>query len=1564
MASAKQLCAHLTAKALVQARRASDIGCLAEDLPPFDPETLAAGLASLVGRPLRLAMLGYPGARDLSRRGVEFTMSETTANTWRNDAKASKGTPLFVVVQGTVSKLKSLQSSLTIITDRQLRLLLAEEAISWSDTPARRAFWTHLRRNVDDFSITALLEYAAMGSEVVRRSNRVDLPECEAENLHLLGLIPDRKFWQSAGEKKLAATLSRNAGVAERLRLLTRNDRRIVAQVAESEDGLATAAQRMLAFHRTKRLDVLRTLDYADVARVLTPKKKRRDGGEEGFSPEGAKKPRPMKADEAGFRDVIEGDGKHLGDISKAIREPEEGDEEEGAKAPRPVQIDGGQVIPKPMTGSAQATTLFQRLATHEVFGGVVRADAADAVGCIKMFEAGEANVTEFRPADAARPGAVESLLENAVAVFGMSKQVVDAWRAFASARTRLMRVRDDLVACPLITLLDEENLADAEALVTAYASLMDAVQFVRDEISKESADSARDLVGGALALDVVMLQYRGGRVALAGPLHPFHLWRYIQIARVVHEHKEELKALTDDQVRQFTEPVVTSPHLVVSNFLDHALGKPVVFIGAGSLGYLPLYADPDSRVATKLRASGLGRIVEKLVRAAGHAQFGLDVVFVDPPSLADVLDAVLSVNRRRVRDERIPIHVRVFRTRPSPSSTDEEEDEMEELAEALRECGGTLDVDSEVQPVSALAARLENRKAHYVVFFEPGEASSFRIGADATPRRSPLLLPRHYRYDRMKDRFTVHVSGDGAAFGAYYGLFCEHLQIPRDAAIGRRSGAQQWVPELARIAKHTMWFSVIDQDVEPTFTVDNAVCLDRQVVGDRDLLTFTNYAEILDRSLHHLLDEAGLPATDATRAQTHRLFRRLGGNLLSDVVGRAATQQCVGLVGVLGVVEWHVRHVPGAILATLDSAGARAWILGAIEGDNRRGDLLCLRQTSAGLRLDIIEVKTREDERAVLQVDAGKTMAGAAPEQIDNTIRALRRILAPTPDVLDCTRREVLKDQLYQAVASQEMDRKERQRSVAMLEEFFRDGPREIGGRVFLVHLEPGAAFTAERIGRGNEQSPAGNPIEAFRLMVGEADDDESSGAAGSGGPGSGGASPSGASPAPSGATPSRTARAAPSQEASVEDVSDVSDDGDADDDDLGSLAAEAAEPERAPMPATPPAAAPATSPAPTGATSPAPTPDGVCVVLGDDPLGKPITWDTSANPGFGILITGDTGFGKTQTLRVVIAEVRAAGLPVLIFDYKPDYADAPFVEEHGLVVYDVKRRGLPFNPLALMPDKNGEVYPYDQIYELAEIFRRVLGLGEQQENRIVEAQAAVYRAHGWDPQAYTRLDAKRSFPSFAEVMQALDDMKKDNVAKTTYTRLKKFLDMNLFPAQSSDAAFDAVLSKSVVLAMNELPKELANTLSEVMIVKLHGTLRRGAQPRKIQRLLVFDEAWRVSGSSKLTELAREGRAFGVGLAIGTQNPSDMPQELVSCLRTQVFLCNKDPDNQKAIARAICGQASGREALRIIEQVKGLGKFQGLIISEQYKDGRRVNVVPYSERQYAAPSTGSAGTP
>jgi DNA helicase HerA-like ATPase len=51
----------------------------------------------------------------------------------------------------------------------------------------------------------------------------------------------------------------------------------------------------------------------------------------------------------------------------------------------------------------------------------------------------------------------------------------------------------------------------------------------------------------------------------------------------------------------------------------------------------------------------------------------------------------------------------------------------------------------------------------------------------------------------------------------------------------------------------------------------------------------------------------------------------------------------------------------------------------------------------------------------------------------------------------------------------------------------------------------------------------------------------------------------------------------------------------------------------------------------------------------------------------------------------------------------------------------------------------------------------------------------------------------------------------------------------------------------------------------------------------------MVFDEAHRVKDSKRLEQLAREGRAFGVGIVIGTQFPGDIPETMAGNLATQL---------------------------------------------------------------------------
>ena len=144
---------------------------------------------------------------------------------------------------------------------------------------------------------------------------------------------------------------------------------------------------------------------------------------------------------------------------------------------------------------------------------------------------------------------------------------------------------------------------------------------------------------------------------------------------------------------------------------------------------------------------------------------------------------------------------------------------------------------------------------------------------------------------------------------------------------------------------------------------------------------------------------------------------------------------------------------------------------------------------------------------------------------------------------------------------------------------------------------------------------------------------------------------------------------------------------------------------------------------------------------------------------------------------------------------------------------------------------------------------------------------------------------------------------------------------------------------------------KNLMHILAEIMIIKIHALLMRGEQPRVLKRALVLDEAWRVAKSERLSDLAREGRAFGVGLLIGSQFPDDLPENLVGNLRTQIFLHNKSLDMRKAVARVLCSASSGVQAQSIIETLATLPQFKGYMVSEECKPWARVNIVPHKDR-------------
>jgi len=779
----------------------------------------------------------------------------------------------------------------------------------------------------------------------------------------------------------------------------------------------------------------------------------------------------------------------------------------------------------------------------------------------------------------------------------------------------------------------------------------------------------------------------------------------------------------------------------------------------------------------------------------------------------------------------------------------------------------------------------------HVAVIFDPSGGNDLRLEVVDPPPLHPMVLPRAYRYDEFDDRIEVIAAGQGGPFTRYHDLFCELLDRPRTDFVGRRSGATATARELAKVASGATWLVVADRGIEPTLRIDGCRVVDRRTEGGRDLITFTAHPEAIEEVIADAVRNAGLvPSPETVRRALSEVVDLGGEALLGVLRGKAGAglsdpRRAKGLIGVLSVVRWYRTVYPEALLVSLDEPETRRWITGDEEG--RRGDLLAVRMGNTDLYVEVIEVKTHDDPDAELRT-RGERVEGPAVTQVDVTLDRFSQLLTSDEiSSLNQARREVLRDQLYRAVAIREIASELRRRQVKFLEDLFSQNRARVSGLIAKVRIEHGVPRVSPSAPYPMK-SPAGHTVHVLELVESE------------------------------------ELPIAEDRQRSVWDLAAV------------------CETERRQYPPS--------------ATSGALGTGRLRILLGKDPADNEVMWDPS-NPerpsnNFGILVTGDAGVGKTQLLRVVIHECVRAGLPVMVFDFKNDYAPQDFAGIVPLRVYDVNREGLPFNPLHLVGGQQAGQRPVTHIHEVAGILRRVFGLGDQQESRLKAALKTAYQQHGIVVERMLEGPSLLDAPDFAEVVTIL---RSDSRNEALLNRVAPLFDLNLFPSSSAAiTTFEELLRDRVVLDLHSLPDDrIKAALAEFVIVRLHGHILRGEQLRRLTRLLVFDEAWRVARSEKLIALAREGRAFGVAIALGTQFPGDIADEMAGNLATQVFLHNEQSEHQKAVARALCGSGSGPEAQRLIRQLKLLSRHEGFVRNQQHSPFVKLRATPHYERNW-----------
>ncbi len=282
---------------------------------------------------------------------------------------------------------------------------------------------------------------------------------------------------------------------------------------------------------------------------------------------------------------------------------------------------------------------------------------------------------------------------------------------------------------------------------------------------------------------------------------------------------------------------------------------------------------------------------------------------------------------------------------------------------------------------------------------------------------------------------------------------------------------------------------------------------------------------------------------------------------------------------------------------------------------------------------------------------------------------------------------------------------------------------------------------------------------------------------------------------------------------------------------------------------------------------------PDGLSI--GVDSYGYPVLLKPDLLKR-NMLITGETGSGKTNLMKVLIEQAVEKDIKVWVFDFKNEYRDV------GLPV--IQWRNLKLNPLNFLDQKD---------YVLnAKLFQRIWGHSQgiwlASQAFLGDVLFDLYRAYA------VHENPEKTWPSLFELQNAVQERRvKPYTPSVQYKDrvLNRLSDMLKFEACIFDCSagfrISDLVQESVVFEFRGMKPQTIGLVCELLMASLYEYwVSRGPQSH-LTNLLFSDEAKHVFDIRKkyrmkderpyVDEILAETRTFGIGFVLADQQPSEL---------------------------------------------------------------------------------------
>ena len=298
-----------------------------------------------------------------------------------------------------------------------------------------------------------------------------------------------------------------------------------------------------------------------------------------------------------------------------------------------------------------------------------------------------------------------------------------------------------------------------------------------------------------------------------------------------------------------------------------------------------------------------------------------------------------------------------------------------------------------------------------------------------------------------------------------------------------------------------------------------------------------------------------------------------------------------------------------------------------------------------------------------------------------------------------------------------------------------------------------------------------------------------------------------------------------------------------------------------------------------------------GIKIRVGEDRKNSPIFFEANnttkiSHPNMGIV--GGMGFGKTQFALSLIAQLakecehNVDGRPIgiLVFDYKgDDYSSETFLKKVNGKCYSFN---FPFNPLKLVvTDKTKFMnLPAVTADRISDSFAKAYGLGQVQQSTIKQIILETYQDFGItnNPSTWSKPQ-----PTMSNVVDKY--FEQYDAKDKTYALFDKLRDYMIFtPDNSECVSLFEWLDGVKVIDLTPYPSDTKKVIVSLILDLFYEEMRQlGASRlddpyRELRAMILVDEAHQFLNKdfNSFRNIISEGRMFGVGMILSTQNLSD----------------------------------------------------------------------------------------